>query len=126
MAEELVALEGRERRERKVLRGPHRDDLQILWGAHPARQVASAGERKALGLALVAAHGRVLRDAGRDPLFLLDDADTELDAERLAGVFRAFDQDAQMILTSNRPEVFEGVVLERRWRCRSGVMSALP
>ncbi len=120
VALEMAALEARERRERRVLRGPHRDDVEILWDGRLARTVASAGERKALGLTLVAAQGRVLAELGRMPLYLLDDADTELDAERLAGVFRSFDRDAQMIVTSNRPQVFEPVKVDRRWYCRNG------
>lgn len=120
VAAELAALTSRERRERRPLRGPHRDDIEILWDGHTARVVASAGERKALGLALVAAQGLVLREAGRQPLFLLDDADTELDAERLAGVFRGFGEVEQMIATSNRPHVFERVAINQRWRCTDG------
>ena len=49
------------------LLGPHRDELEILWGGHEIRRVASAGERKALSLMLLAAHGRVMEEAGRQP-----------------------------------------------------------
>ena len=47
--------------------GPHRDELEILWGGHEIRRVASAGERKALSLLLLAAHGRVMEAAGTAP-----------------------------------------------------------
>ena len=57
----------RERARQIPLLGPQRDELEILWGGHDIRRVASAGERKALSLLLLAAHGRVLETAGRPP-----------------------------------------------------------
>ena len=71
-----------ERRERRPLVGPQRDEVRIAWGAHSVRKVGSAGERKVLGLLLTAARGRVLRRFDRSPIYLLDDADSELDEGR--------------------------------------------
>ncbi|MEM9558274.1 MAG: DNA replication and repair protein RecF [Acidobacteriota bacterium] len=102
------------------LLGPQRDELSIRWDGLPVKQVASAGERKALGLALLAAHGRILEQAGRVPVYLLDDVDTELDRERLAGLWRHFGAARQLFATSNRPAVWDELGVTRRWSCRTG------
>lgn len=121
-------LERTAERERQVgfaLVGPQRDDLEISWNGHPVRDVASAGERKALSLSLSAAHGRVLEKAGRQPLYLLDDLDTELSPETLSKVWRVFAEVQQMIGTSNRSAVWEDKEPDRIWRLQSGCISQL-
>jgi DNA replication and repair protein RecF len=90
IAESLARFAERERRRQQPLVGPHRDELEILWGGHEVRRVASAGERKSLSLLLVAAHGRVLEAAGRTPVYLLDDADAELAPPAVAAVWGVF------------------------------------
>ena len=118
--EELMAVSDRERLLKQPILGPHRDDLSIHWDGHDLRRVASAGERKALGLAVLAAHGRVIAQAGRDPVYLLDDADTELDQDRLTALWSAFTSARQLFATSNRPHVWEWAQIEHRWRCEEG------
>lgn len=100
--------------------GSHRDDLEILWKGLPIRQVASAGERKALGLALTAAHGRVLEASSVRPVYLLDDVDTELDAGRLASLWQFFGAVEQVFATSNRPVVWRDLTVPHRFKCNSG------
>ncbi len=99
----------------RPLVGPHRDDLEIAWGGHPMRGTVSAGERKAAGLLLLAAHGRVAAAAGRAPVHLLDDADAELAPATLAAIWRVFAGPAaagvQLLATSNRPAVWRGLEL---------------
>lgn len=99
----------------RPLVGPHRDDLEIAWGGHPMRGTVSAGERKAAGLLLLAAHGRVAAAAGRAPVHLLDDADAELAPATLAALWRVFSgtagAGAQLLATSNRPAVWRGLEL---------------
>jgi len=109
-----------ERRRGMPLIGPHRDDLEVLWGGYPVRATVSAGERKALSLLLTAAHGRVLTAAGRRPVYLLDDVDAELSAESLGRVWQAFAEAAQLLATSNRPGVWEGLAAEHRWEVSAG------
>jgi DNA replication and repair protein RecF len=105
-----------ERRQRRPLLGPHRDDLEVLWQGRGLRRTASAGEKKLLGLALTAARGRLLAAAGREPLYLLDDADGDLDRRRLETVWSLFSEAPQLIATSHRPEAWEAVggVVKRR------------
>lgn len=99
----------------RPLVGPHRDDLEISWGGHPMRGTVSAGERKAAGLLLLAAHGRVAAAAGRAPVHLLDDADAELAPATLASLWQVFtgpeSAPAQLFATSNRPAVWHGLEL---------------
>ncbi len=120
IVEELMAASERERLLQQPILGPHRDDLSIRWDGHELRRVASAGERKALGLALLAAHGRILAGGGRDPVYLLDDADTELDQDRLTALWGMFSGAGQLFVTSNRPQVWKRIKVDHRWRCEAG------
>ena len=121
--EELMDAGERERVLQQSILGPHRDDLVIRWDGHDLRRVASAGERKALGLAVLAAHGRVIAEGGREPVYLLDDADTELDQDRLTALWRVFGAARQLFATSNRPEVWDRAQIDHRWHCREGRLS---
>ncbi len=98
-----------ERERRMPLVGPHRDDVAVRWRGADLRRVASAGERKSLGMFLLAAQALVLETAGEIPLLLLDDADAELDRGALERVWRAVSVAPQVIATSSRPEVWEGL-----------------
>lgn len=122
IAARLEAAAPTERRRRMPLLGPHRDDLAILWGDHPVSEVASAGETKALSVALLAAHGRAIERAGKTPVYLLDDLDAELAPETLAAVWRVFKGGAQVLASSNRPAVWEALAVDRCWNLREGVL----
>jgi DNA replication and repair protein RecF len=121
--EVLATLESFERHERdkgRPLVGPHLDEVEVLFGGRGIRRVGSAGERKVLGLLLAAARGQLLTAAERDPIYLLDDADTELDRGRLEAVFRVFMAAKQVLVSSNRAEVWgmaEGAI---QWRLEEG------
>ena len=118
----LRRLEGDERLRQRPLTGPHRDDLAISWKSHSLKRVASAGERKAVGLALLGAHGRVLRALGRRPVYLLDDVDTELSAATLEKVWKVFSGGGQLVASSNRPEVWRSLPVETFWLLREGAL----
>jgi DNA replication and repair protein RecF len=112
-----------ERRRGLPLVGPHRDDLDIRWDGHAVRGTVSAGERKALSLLLTAAHGRVLTAAGREPVHLLDDVDAELAPDTLERLWGVFSLARQLVATSNRPAVWEGLEVERRWSVEGGTLA---
>ncbi len=122
--EELMDACERERILQQPILGPHRDDLTIRWDGHELRRVASAGERKALGLALLAANGRVIAEGGREPVYLLDDVDTELDLNRLTALWRVFGGARQLFATSNRAEVWDRAQIDHRWHCQEGGLSS--
>jgi DNA replication and repair protein RecF len=120
----LDRIAARERERGAPLLGPHRDALRLLWDGRDVGAVASAGEGKALGLLLAAAQGTLVEGTGREPIYLLDDADAELDRERLAAVWEAFAPVRQLLATSSRPEVWESLPMERRWRLSGGRVTA--
>ena len=110
--------------QRQPLVGPQRDDLEIRFGGKPVRQVASAGERKALSLMLALAQGQVLKEQGNPPIYLLDDLDAELDRERRRHLWRLLEPTPeapiQVFATSNRPEIWPAAEVDFRWACAAG------
>lgn len=63
--------------------GPHRDDLEVLIAGLPARTYGSQGQQRSAVLALKLAEATLLRDVtGEQPVALLDDVMSELDASR--------------------------------------------
>lgn len=66
-----------------TLWGVHKDDVDISINGRAARQFASQGQQRSLSLALKLAEGAISRrDTGEEPVFLLDDVFSELDAGR--------------------------------------------
>ncbi|HEV7784515.1 MAG TPA: DNA replication and repair protein RecF [Thermoanaerobaculia bacterium] len=122
IADALDRIADRERRRQLPLLGPHRDELEILWDGHEIRRVASAGERKSLSLMLLAAHGRVMEEAGRTPVYLLDDTDAELAPSTVAAVWSVFRHAGQLVATSNRPQVWLTLEVGRVWEMEKGVL----
>jgi DNA replication and repair protein RecF len=120
IAEALDRIADNERRRQIPLLGPHRDELEILWGGHEIRRVASAGERKSLSLMLIAAHGRVMDEVGRRPLYLLDDMDAELAPPTVAAVWDVFKKESQLFATSNRPQVWLTLEVAMIWEVERG------
>jgi len=63
--------------------GPHLDDIRLLAGDRDLRTYGSQGEQRLTVLALLLAEAELLTDqVGVPPLLLLDDALSELDADR--------------------------------------------
>ncbi|HZF13449.1 MAG TPA: DNA replication and repair protein RecF [Thermoanaerobaculia bacterium] len=128
IAHSLERIADRERQRQLPLLGPHRDDLEIRWGEHEVGRVASAGERKALSLLLLAAHGRVLDAAGESPVYLLDDVDAELAPPTLASVWRVFTGEKgakQLFASSNRPQVWLTLPVGTLWQVEAGRITLL-
>ncbi|MGH7486272.1 MAG: hypothetical protein ACREMY_11840, partial [bacterium] len=122
VADALDRIAGHERRRKLPLLGPQRDELEILWGGHEIRRVASAGERKSLSLMLLAAHGRVMEETGRTPVYLLDDTDAELAPSTVAAVWGVFRGARQLVATSNRPQVWLTLEVGQVWEMEKGVL----
>lgn len=90
------------RRQREIERGmslvgPHRDDLQLILGDHPAKGFASHGETWSFALALRLAEFSLLRSDGTDPVLILDDVFAELDRKRREKLV-AIATDAEQVL----------------------------
>ena len=83
-----------------TLWGVHKDDVEIKINSRPARQFASQGQQRSLALSLKLAEGAISRrDSGEEPVFLLDDVFSELDAGRRAYLTGKM-KDRQIILTT--------------------------
>jgi len=119
----LDRLADRELERRRPLVGSQRDRLVFLWGEREVKRVSSAGERKAFGLLLAAAQARLVMATGREPVVLLDDADTELDRDRLGAVWSAFEGLGQLFATSNRTAIWQALDVDGRWSVDGGSAS---
>ena len=63
--------------------GPHRDDIEIIINGKNAKAFASQGQQRSAVLSLKLAEASVLRERmGEEPVILLDDVLSELDAKR--------------------------------------------
>ena len=83
-----------------TLVGPHRDDLELVIGALPARGYSSQGEAWSLALALKLATFELLAEVGDRPVVLLDDVFAELDVTRRARLAEACDRFDQVLVTA--------------------------
>ena len=104
-----------DRRAGRALAGPHRCDLRIRHqgggrqGEMPLES-CSSGEQKALLLALILAHGRLLSASPRGaPILLLDEVAAHLDAVRRRALFDILAQSgAHSWMTGVAPSLFDG------------------
>jgi DNA replication and repair protein RecF len=84
-----------------TLVGPHRDDVNIEINELPADSFASRAQQRTAALSLRLAEASYLRKCvGDDPVVLLDDVLSELDARRRKGVLEYFDSFQQTIVTT--------------------------
>lgn len=80
--------------------GPHRDDIVLRIEGLPARSHASQGEQRSLALALrLAVDGEIRARRSVEPVLLLDDVFSELDAARAEALVATLPQ-GQRILTT--------------------------
>ena len=104
-------LEGvlREQRDREVsagmtLSGPHRDDFTLVVEGMSAAIYASRGQARTIALALRLAEATFLKEERREePILLLDDVLSELDAQRRHDVLEEAGRYQQAIVTTAEP-----------------------
>lgn len=102
--------------------GPHRDEVCLRLGGREARTHASQGEQRTLALGLrLAAHRLVAEAVGTEPVLLLDDVFSELDAERARGLVDQL-QANQTVITSSGPSPV-GITPGATYRIRAGSLS---
>jgi len=74
-----------------------------------AQDFASEGQQRTLALSLKLAQGDLLRkQAGRLPVYLLDDIFGELDTERRNALMKALPSDAQKLITTTNVSWMDG------------------
>ncbi len=105
MLHSLANLRGREIGAGATLVGPHRDDVLVEIDSMPADSFASRAQQRTAALSMRLAEASYLRRAlGDDPVVLLDDVLSELDARRRRGVLEFFDSFQQTIVTTADPD----------------------
>ncbi len=81
-------------------RGPHRDDLELILNARPAKQFASEGQQRCLVIALRLAQAAYFRaKSGITPVLLCDDVLGELDPVRRDRFWSSLEGEPQVIAT---------------------------
>ena len=123
---QLESLRPRELGAAVTLVGPHRDDIRFLITRNPstvaqgdanamdATTYASRGQGRTIALALKLAEVALMRtETGEEPILLLDDVMSELDAARRAALAQAIIEAPQALVTTTDPEEFSADFLER-------------
>lgn len=88
-----------------TLVGPHRDDVEVLIDGMPADAFASRAQQRTAALAMRLAEASYLRRAlGDDPVVLLDDVLSELDARRRRALLEYIDTFQQTLVTTADPD----------------------
>jgi DNA replication and repair protein RecF len=101
LAADVEKVQARERAAGRSLAGPHRDAVGLLLDGRDAADGASSGQVRSLLLALALASLRVYREeTGRSAVALLDDLDSELDAERAVALCAEVTRGGQALVTS--------------------------
>ena len=97
-------------------RGPHRDDMEMRIGGHPARSHGSQGQQRTAALALKLAELELVhRRAGEYPVLMLDEVLAELDAARAKELFHAVGPEVQcLVTTTDRSEALDFPERDRR------------
>ena len=85
--------------------GPHLDEIRLLAGDRDLRTFGSQGEQRLAVLSLLLAEAELLAERGRAaPLLLLDDALSELDAERRRLLSTRLGASGQTLVTATGAE----------------------
>lgn len=100
--------------------GPHRDDLEICISGASARLYGSQGQQRSAALSMKLAEAAVLHnETGEQPVILLDDVMSELDARRQDYVLNHI-EDRQVFITCCDPENFKRLTGGRTFFVKEG------
>ncbi len=119
-ARQLEMMRPRELGAGLTLVGPHRDDLRFMirrssdQNPVDATTYASRGQGRTVALSLKLAEVRLMRaETGEEPVLLLDDVMSELDAPRRAALSQTVIDSPQAIITATDLDDFTGEFLAR-------------
>lgn len=107
-----------------TLVGPHRDDVLLSIGELPAKGYASHGESWSLSLALRLASFQLLRHDGIEPVLVLDDVFSELDATRRDRLAASVIGADQVLVTAAVPQDVPDQLAGARFRVGGGQVLA--
>ena len=104
--------------------GPHRDDLSIRIDSLSARAFGSQGQQRSAALALKLAEAAVIKNFTDDqPVALLDDVMSELDASRQNYILNHI-RDWQVFSTCCEPGSVKNLKYGKAFQVQSGVLKA--
>ena len=109
----IEELKPREIRMGSTARGPHRDDFKLLVNGADMGLYSSRGQARTLALALRLSEAQYLLAYKGEPLVLLDDILSELDARRRFQVLERVLQYKQALITTTDLEPFHSDFLSR-------------
>ncbi len=93
---------------RACLIGPHRDDLDVLFGGRHLRSFGSSGQQRSALITLDLAALSVYHSKHQDyPVFLIDDVDAELDGRRIDRLLEYLEGRTQTFVTTSKRNHFE-------------------
>jgi DNA replication and repair protein RecF len=109
LAESLLRDRGKDQTRGFTHSGPHRNDLQILFGEHPSRDEASHGQNKLLVIALRLAQIQILLESsGRECCLLIDDLAAELDITHRQHLAKFLaEMRVQVFMTATDPDLID-------------------
>ncbi len=100
--------------------GPHRDDLEIKIDSLPARTYGSQGQQRSAALALKLGEAAVIRNfSGEQPVALLDDVMSELDAGRQNYILNHI-KDWQVFITCCDPTTVSNMKYGKAFNIKGG------
>jgi DNA replication and repair protein RecF len=103
-----------EHRRLVTLVGPHRDDIVLTVRGKDARAYASQGQQRTIALAWKLAEVAVVEDVlRREPILLLDDVMSELDADRREALSEVVTSQIQTFVTTTNTGYFTGDMLNK-------------
>jgi DNA replication and repair protein RecF len=92
--------------------GPHRDDVVVTLDGRDARAYASQGQQRTAVVSIKLAEAAVVAEmTGEQPVLLLDDVLSELDAGRRAALLERLGDPGQVIITSVEADPFPQTVI---------------
>jgi DNA replication and repair protein RecF len=120
LAAALAAVRVAELERGTTLVGPHRDDLALTLGPHPAKGYASHGESWSYALALRLAAYDLLRADGVEPVLVLDDVFAELDVGRRSRLAELVGGADQLLVTCAVPDDVPAGLVGARFELTEG------
>ncbi len=103
-----------ERARKRSIVGPHADKIKIFINGRDVSSYASQGQRRSVVLAWKIAEVAVIRESLRqNPILLLDDVMSELDASRREALLSLVEGDIQTFITTTTLDYFEEGFLNR-------------
>lgn len=120
-AERLAAGRDDDLRRQQTLLGPQRDDIVFTLDGRDARSFGSQGQQRSVVLAWKMAEVALSREVlGEQPLLLLDDVMSELDARRRDAIIRFVQDGIQTVVTTTNLGYFPDELLGRAEVVRFG------